>query len=297
MVERAVPAASLATGVALVVAVLWGASPLATKLAVIEIDPVAVAALRTVLSALVALPLVIAGRLRLPRATAARSYLAVSSLGGFVVFPLLFSVGTGRTSVGHAALILGTLPVLTGLIAALLERRIPGGQWWAGCALALAGTAALVGARVGLGDGGGATATGDLLVLAGAVAAAAGYVTGARAARELGSWTVTLWGIVIGSLVLLPLLPFVLSPTALGTAGPRAWGGVLYLAIITSIVGYAAWYWALGRGGIGRTGLTQFLQPLVGLVLAMVILGETLTWPMIVAAMAILGGVAWARRA
>ena len=142
-----------------------------------------------------------------------------------------------------------------------------------------------------------ATATGDLLVLAGAVAAAAGYVTGARAARELGSWTVTLWGIVIGSLVLLPLLPFVLSPTALGTAGPRAWGGVLYLAIITSIVGYAAWYWALGRGGIGRTGLTQFLQPLVGLVLAMVILGETLTWPMIVAAMAILGGVAWARRA
>ncbi|MHA1600646.1 MAG: DMT family transporter [Alphaproteobacteria bacterium] len=294
MVERTAPSETLATGVALAVVVLWGATPLATKLAVAEIDPVATAVLRTVISALVALPFIIVGRLRLPRTASARGYLAVSSLGGFVVFPLLFTVGVALTSAGHAALILGILPVLTGLFAALLEHRIPGGRWWAGCALALAGTAVLVGARA---ESSGATAMGDLLVLAGAIAAAAGYVTGARAARESGSWTITLWGLVIASLVLLPVLPFVLSPAALGEAGALAWGGVLYLAIVSSMVGYAAWYWALAHGGIGRTGLTQFLQPLVGLVLALAVLGETLTWPMAVAAGAILGGVVWARRA
>lgn len=297
MAERAVPTETLATGVAVAVVVFWGASPLATKLAVSEIDPIVVAILRTVISAVLVLPFILVGRLRLPRTTSARSYLAISSLGGFVFFPLLFSIGVARTSAGHAALILGTLPVLTGFIAALLERRMPGGRWWAGCALAMAGTTVLVSVRTNLNGDTGVTATGDLLVLIGAVAAAAGYVTGARAARETGSWTITLWGIFIGSLVVLPVLPFVLSPAALAAAGVLAWGGVLYLAIVSSILGYAAWYWALGHGGIGRTGLTQFLQPLVGLVLALAILGETLTWPMVVAAVAILGGVVWARRA
>jgi len=294
MAERAVSVESLAGGVALTVALLWGASPLATKLAVAEIDPVATALLRTVLSAPLALALIVIGGLRLPRTAGARRYLVVSSLGGFVVFPLFFSIGLGRTSAGHASLILGVLPVLTGLIAALLERRLPGGRWWAGCALALAGTATLVGIRSELS---GATASGDLLVLTGAVAAASGYVTGARAARETGSWPITLWGIVIGSVVLLPLLPFVVSPAALGAAGAVAWGGILYLAVVSSIIGYAAWYWALAHGGIGRTGLTLFLMPLFGLALALAVLDETFTWTMAIAAVAILGGVGWARRA
>lgn len=298
MAERAVSAVDpLAAGVALAVVVFWGASPLATKLAVSGIDPAAAAALRTVISALIALPLILLHNLKLPRSTASRRSLAVSSLGGFVFFPLLFSLGVGQTSTGHAALILGILPVLTGLIAAGLERHWPRGRWWVGCVIAMAGTAVLVGARAGLDGPGEATALGDLLVLASAVAAAAGYVTGARAARESGSWTITLWGIVIGALVLLPLLPVVISPSALATAGTAAWGGVLYLAIVSSILGYAAWYWALGRGGIGRTGLTQFLQPVVGVVLALTILDEPLTVPMMVATAAILGGVAWASRA
>jgi drug/metabolite transporter (DMT)-like permease len=93
------------------------------------------------------------------------------------------------------------------------------------------------------------------------------------------------------------LLPFALSLSALAEVGPRAWGAVFYLAILSSIVGYAGWYWALGHGDIGRTGLTQFLQPLIGVALAMIILGEPLTVPMMVATAAILGGVAWARRA
>jgi drug/metabolite transporter (DMT)-like permease len=280
----------------LAVVVLWSATPLATKFAVAEIDPLATALLRTMLSALAALPLLLIGRLRLPRGRAGRRYLAVSGLGGFAAFPLLFSLGVERTSVGHAALILGALPVFTGLIAAFLERRIPGGRWWLGCAVAMAGTAVLVGARFGLSGEGGATAAGDMLVLASAVAAAAGYVTGARAARETGSWAITLWGIVMGALALVPLLPFALSVSALAEVGPRAWGAVIYLAILSSIIGYAGWYWALGRGDIGRTGLTQFLQPMIGVALAMAILGEALTVPMMVATAAILGGVAWARR-
>ena len=293
--------------------VLWGASPLATKVAVGGIDPLAVGVLRTLLGALVALPILLVGKHKLPRSRFAWTNLAVSALGGFVFFPLLFSLGLKLTTAGHGALLLGILPVFTGLIAAVLEgssglgagrlrilslalqpRRAPAGRWWLGCVVALFGTAVLVGERFGFAATE-ASLSGNLLVLVGAAGAAAGYVTGARAAREIGTWPVTLWGLVIGGIVLLPVSPFVLSPSALAQAGPLPWGGVLYQAFVTSILGYALWYWALGQGGIGRTGVTQFVQPLIGLVLAVALLGEALTWPMILAAALILGGVAFAR--
>lgn len=274
--------------------VIWGATPLATKVAVADLDPLAVGLLRTLLAGIAALPLILFGRVKPPKSGRGRAYLAISALGGFVVFPLLFSFGLQLTSAGHAALLLGVLPVLTGLIAALLDRRLPGGRWWFGCAIALAGTALLVGARfdVSLKDG---SMLGDLLVLASAVAASAGYVTGARAARETGTWAVTLWGLVLGSVVLLPVLPFALGAGDVAAAGVLAWGSVLYMALISSILGYAAWYWALGQGGIGRTGLAQFAQPLIGVALAVALLGEAMTWPMVAAAAAILAGVALAR--
>jgi drug/metabolite transporter (DMT)-like permease len=274
--------------------VLWGASALATKVAVAELDPFAVGLLRTLLAGIVALPLILLGRIQPPRSRSGRAYLAVSAIGGFVIFPLLFSYGIQLTTAGHAALLLAILPVLTGLIAALLERRVPGGRWWLGCAIAVAGTVLLVGARfdVSVHDG---SVFGDLVVLGSAVFASAGYVTGARAARETGTWSITLWGLVLGSAVLLPLLPFVLVPEEMFAAGALAWGSVLYLALLSSIVAYAAWYWALGQGGIGRTGLAQFVQPLVGVALAVALLGEALTWPMVAAAIAILAGVALAR--
>ena len=274
--------------------VLWGASPLATKVAVGGIDPLAVGVLCTLLGALVALPILLVGKHKLPRSRFAWINLAVSALGGFVFFPLLFSLGLKLTTAGHGALLLGILPVFTGLIAAVLEGRAPAGRWWLGCVVALFGTAVLVGERFGFAATE-ASLSGNLLVLVGAAGAAAGYVTGARAAREIGTWPVTLWGLVIGGIVLLPVSPFVLSPSALAQAGPLPWGGVLYQAFVTSILGYALWYWALGQGGIGRTGVTQFVQPLIGLVLAVALLGEALTWPMILAAALILGGVAFAR--
>ncbi len=272
----------------------WGATPLATKVAVAGLDPLAVGLLRTLLAGMVALPLILFGRVAPPKSQSGRACLAISALGGFVVFPLLFSYGIQLTTAGHGALLLGILPVLTGLIAALSERRLPGGRWWLGCTIALAGTVLLVGTRfdLSLEDGG---ARGDLLVLASAVAASAGYVTGARAARETGAWAVTLWGLVLASFVLLPVLPFVFEWRALAAAGALAWGAVLYMALLCSILAYAAWYWALGQGGIGRIGLAQFAQPLVGVALAVTLLGEAVSWPMVTAAAAILAGVALAR--
>ncbi len=281
-------------GTALLAVTFWGATPVATKLAVSGFDPLAVGLLRTLLAGLLAVPLLALARLAPPKAPAGRALLAVSALGGFVLFPLLFSLGLGRTSAAHGALILAVLPIFTGLIAAALERRRPRARWWLGAGLAIAGTVWLIAGRFGL-AGPGASLSGDLLVMASALAASTGYVAGARAARDTGTWAVTFWGLALGGLALLPVLPFVVAPAELVQAEASVWLSLLYLAGVASILAYAAWYWALGQGDIARTGLIQFAQPVVGLVLAALILREALTWPLLLAAFVIIGGVALAQ--
>jgi drug/metabolite transporter (DMT)-like permease len=280
----------LTVGLALAAVVIWAASPAVTKLAVGGLDGLAVGVLRTLLAALVALPMILIAGLRPPRSASGRAFLAVSAISGFVVFPTVFSLGIARTSAGHGALLLAVLPLLTGFIAALLERRRLSGRWWLGAAIALFGAYLLVDARFGL-AGGGATVTGDLMVLLSCIFASAGYVCGARAAREANTWAVTLWGLLLGALFLLPVLPWAVPLAPLLNGDAVMWSALLYLSVVVSIVGYAAWYRALALDDIGRTGLFQFTQPIFSVVIAVLLLGETVTWSMAVAGLVILVGV------
>ena len=141
--------------------VIWGASPIATRLATEDLDPLVVAVLRTVLAGLVAVPLVATRGIRPPTSPRSRLLLGVSAASGFVIFPLVYTLGQDRTSAMHGVAILAGLPVFTGMWAALVMRRLPGAWWLAGCAIALVGEAVIIAVR---GDGGDdmATLAGDL---------------------------------------------------------------------------------------------------------------------------------------
>jgi drug/metabolite transporter (DMT)-like permease len=281
--------------VSLAVMVFWGATPVLTRIATDDLAPLWVAVLRTVLAGLVAVPLVMTTERRPPASAPARLLLAASSAAGFVIFPIVFTIGQERTSAMHGVGILAALPVFTGLYGMLVARRRPGVWWLAGCALALAGEAVIVAVRA---DGGGtATVLGDLLVLASALVVSSGYVAGALLVpRGFSSAASTYWGVMLGALALAPLALAMLAVDGPPRAGAASWAAVLFLAVVTSIAGYVGWYWALAHGGIARIAPLQFLQPLSGLVLAALLLGERLTWPLAVGAAAVIVGVAVARR-
>jgi drug/metabolite transporter (DMT)-like permease len=120
-------------------------------------------------------------------------------------------------------------------------------------------------------------------------------VAGGRLTQSLGSLAVTFWGVAIAALVLLPALLVIPSPN-LDEAPPAALGGLAYLIVISSVIGYVAWNWALAHGGIGRTGVLQFAQPVLSVVLAVLLLGESLSLSVIFSAAVILAGIAIARR-
>ena len=148
------------------------ATPIVTRLALDDLPPLVVASMRTVLAGLVAIPLLAGMRQRLPSDRGSRTLLGISAAAGFVLFPVIYTVGQQRTSALHGVMILAALPVFTGIYAAIVARRVPQRAWLAGSAVALVGEAVLIGGR-------GTTATdatlaGDLLVLAAALCVSAG---------------------------------------------------------------------------------------------------------------------------
>ena len=135
-------------------------------------------------------------------------------------------------------------------------------------------------------------------MLAAALCVSAGYVAGAMLPpRGLSSLATTLWGVLLGTVVLAPLAVGALRARRRADAGPKAWGSVVFLAVVTSILGYVGWYWALDRGGIARIATLQFLQPVSGFVLAAIVLGENVTVPIAVGSALIVGGIVIAQRA
>jgi len=276
--------------------VIWGASPVATRVATEDLEPLVVAVLRTVLAGLIALPLVSVSGLRPPASPHSRFLLGVSAASAFVIFPIVYTYGQERTSAMHGVAILAGLPVFTGLWAALVTRRVPGTWWLCGCAVALVGEAVIIAVRPG-GDEGVATLSGDLIVLGAALAVSSGYVAGAMLVpRGVSSATTTYWGVILGALVLAPLGLGLLASGHVPHGDSGSWAAVLYLAVMTSIVGYVGWYWALAQGGIVRMAPLMFLQPISGLVLAALVLGERLTPELGFGAAAVLAGIALARR-
>ena len=276
---------------ALFAVVLWGASPVATKIAVAEIDPVAVAYLRTLIGGLAAVALALMIRLPLPRSSTQRRLLAVSATCGFVLFPLLFTIGVRMTSANHATMVLAALPVFTAAIANAWDRQWPSRVWWLGVLVTMAGEAVLIFGRDAAAVGE-ASLGGDLLVLTGNLFASLGYVAGARLQQTGYPATgVTFWGAGLTALLLLPLAFVVIPDPSVLAVSIRAWSGLLYQALAVTIVGYVLWYWALGRGGIARLGLMQFLQPVSGVILAALLLGEHMGGAFFLAVALVLSGV------
>jgi O-acetylserine/cysteine efflux transporter len=134
---------------------LWGTTVPLSKLALEWLAPGWLTVVRFGLAAAILLPV---ARRRGQRILDAR--LLVSGAIGYGGSVVLQNAGISRTSVTHAALLIGAVPVLVAIIAALWHHTVARPVAWAGFVLSLAGVG-----LVTAGAGGGATLAGDGLVL------------------------------------------------------------------------------------------------------------------------------------
>ena len=274
---------------ALAAVILWGASPVAAKVAVADLSPLSVAVLRTFLGGALAVPVALALKVRWPAQRRLQLLLLLSGFCGFVAFPMLFTFGVQLTSANHASMILAALPIFTGAIAMGWDRRRPTRIWILGSLIALVGEVVLIGGRHRRRQLDRRRIAGDALVLLSNGFASLGYVAGGRL-QQAGypSTGTTFWGAAAMALLLAPVCRCCGSRGEFAVASVPAWSAIAYLAIVVTILGYVLWYWALGSGGIARVGLIQFLQPVSGVILAALLLDERISLSFLLASALVL---------
>jgi len=229
---------------------------------------------------------------RLPPRSAWRKLLFLSLVAvpinqGFFLYGLQFSTAA------HAALLYTLTPLFVLLLAQALLGEFPGWHTALGTALALLGTVFVLFHR-GL-DFSRGPLVGDLLILVAVIAWAIYTAEGREVVARFGALPTIAWTLIGGTLLYLPLglgsLLVAENRVRLLHASSEAWWGVAYLIVITSVVAYLFWYWALAHLAAARVAIFSNLQPLATAFLAHVFLGEHVTAPFLAGAVVVIAGV------
>ncbi len=134
-------------------------------------------------------------------------------------------------------------------------------------------------------SGGGATPNavlGVALCLLSALLYAAGVTIQEPVVSHVPVLMVTWLLVLVGFISCLPFAPDLVRDLA--TASPTSIAWIVYLGLFPTAVGFTAWAFALNRMTAGRLGSTTYLVPVVAVVMAWLLLGES------PAALALLGG-------
>jgi DME family drug/metabolite transporter len=289
--ERVPGLFSLATAGALTTVILWGGSSMATKLGTGTIDGSTLGILRVIAAGPCALLVIIAMGLRLPWYPGCRIYFSIITLVGMALAPIIFTLGVELTTAGHAVVASSSTAIFAGLIEAIALRKWPQLRWWIGTLVAFVGALILISESLGLSNSD-ATWQGDLLCLLGAFFGSIAFYLGSRLSVQYGATSITLWSVFFASIFLLPVLLVTETSTSLLKLNIMNWAVVFYLAAGASVLATTTWYYALSRGGIGRMAVWQFTLPIVGIVLATIVLDEKITVALIASVVVILFGIA-----
>ena len=260
----------------------WGTTVPLSKLALGWLAPGWLTVVRFGIAAAVLLP---AASRRGLRAAWTPRVLAAGALGygGSVV---LQNAGITRTSVTHAALLIGAAPVRVAIIAAVWHRTVARPVAWAGFAVSLAGAGLITGGR-----GGGATTGGDALVLASLVLSASVTVAQGRLLRNRDPMAVTAVQFLGAAL---SVLPFAVATEGLPAAptGPGAVLAVAGLAAGGTLLPFTLFAYGQSRVSAEVAGAFLNLEPLVGAAAGTVFFANPAGLAQVIGGAAIIAGIA-----
>jgi drug/metabolite transporter (DMT)-like permease len=279
-----------AIGSLLLVMLIWGSALVVTKSTEAELPPLLLALLRFVIASAILIPIAQArGGLRLlPRPIPWRM-LAFMGVTGVTLYVATSNLGVVYTTASEAALIQGSTPAVTAVLATVHLREHFDRIRATGIALSLTGVVLIVLTGQQTGDASNRL-LGDLLML-GSVLAWAAYAILGKRLQHASQVAVTAYSTLLGTLFLIPLGLGNLAVHAPRAVSPATWLALFYLGAVSSALTYLLWNRALPHLDASQQGNFLNLIPVVGVVTAMLFLGERLVLVQIVGGILVLAGV------
>ncbi|KVT93529.1 hypothetical protein WK59_32670 [Burkholderia ubonensis] len=258
-----------------------GSTVIASRLAADGLPPFTATALRFLIATPLLFALMRAQRLRWPRLSRRDAgLLVVQAAAGGVGYTVLLICGTRLSSPLDAGVMLGTLPAMSTLIAAVLLRERQTPRDWAAAALATAGVL-LVTFTPGHAAPSMRALAGDALVLAAVACEAVFILLNRRLAVPLAPLTLSTAMSGLGfALALVPAAFEWHAATAGWTSGATAAVvsvvSVVYYALVPTVLGYLCWYAGSARTSGTEAALFTAFAPVSAVLFSVTLFGETL---------------------
>lgn len=268
---------------------IFSASLPATRAAVGSFDPIFLTLARGIIAGLLGLSLLLVFREKSPQAKDLLSLLIVA-LGVVIGFPLLTAYALEHVTAAHSTVFIGLLPLATAIFGVLRGNEKPPVIFWL---FSILGSGLVAG--YALIESAGAFSLWDFLMFAAIVLCGLAYAEGAKLSRRLGGWQVISWALVLSLPLMLPIT-FYTMPTSFADVTTPAWIGLAYVSLFSMLIGFIFWYRGLVEGGIASVGQLQLLQPFFSLILASLLLNETVNSKMMIVTLAVVLCVAGAKR-
>jgi len=265
--------------------VFWGASFVATRVALSSLTPFGLVAARLTIGALVLFAVLRArsGRILLERV----DWLTGVGLAALLAFHLdLQAVGLQYTTAINTGWIIGFIPVLIALSAHLLGRQRLRPRGWLGLAVASAGVALVMTAK--LTDFAHAR-IGDALQIASCFTWTLYTLAGTEAIRRNGAIRMTAWVMAVAAV--LSWAPPLSAGLTHAPMTPNTWLSLLFLGCFCSGVALTLWYIGVTRCGPTSVGALLYFEPFVTSAVSLALLHEPMTPWTVAGAVTVFAGV------
>lgn len=277
---------------ALFAVVVWGASFIATKIAVGQISPISVVWIRFAMGIPILFAVVLARKqFALPKRNE-WWYFALLGFLGISFHQWLQSNGLITAQATTTAWIVATTPAFIAVLGWLVLKEKLNLIQSLGIVLAMLGVLVVVskGNFNGLAIGQFGT-IGDFLILISAVNWAVFSILSRRGLQTHPSTRLTFWVMTIGWLITSVAFFAQGKIIEITVLDSRGWWSMIFLGIFTTGFAYIAWFDALAQLPAAQTGAFLFLEPPSSMVVAAIVLNESVTWASILGGAVILIGV------
>jgi drug/metabolite transporter (DMT)-like permease len=253
----------------LLAVVLWGGIYPGAKLGLREIPGLSFTSLRLLVAS--AVLVAVAGRIPAPALSRDALGPVLNAAAAQTVFQLLLVAGVRRTTAGNSAILLATAPLITAGWLALSRRQRLDARQLGGLLLGILGVGLVVR------HAGGSDLGGDAIALAAAGAWVWYGIAIGPVVDRLGARWATGLTMLIAAAVVTPLALPELATLAWRSISWQAWAGLVYGATLGMVVAMTLWGRSVSRLGPRETMVYVYVEPVSAVVIAALLLGESLT--------------------
>lgn len=274
--------------------VLWGASFIATKIALSDLTPQAIIVLRLILA--IVLLSVIAVYRKSKFRYSVKNHLYILLLAVIAVIHLWIQVtGLKYTSASNTGWIIGTTPVFMSIIGFIFFGEKVNTGKLAGIVLAFLGLLLLISngnlSQIGL-----ISNKGDFLVLASAFTWSVYSAVNKKISINYSPFYTVLSLFIMMLLIIAPFTVNSQMMESVAVMSYKSWISILFLGIFCSGIAYVLWAEALGEMESSKVGSFLYFEPFVTVFTAWALLNESLTIVIILSGLIITAGVLMVNR-